>query len=100
MLRVARPPLFDPSSIGGNAHDPGAVTHAGVHFGDRTMNVEHERQRGLEAGRYRAQHASTHELASITGGSLDHLSEILPPHVSDQFVGGFREAVQRVWRGA
>ena len=46
-----------------------------------------------------AQHASAHELASIAGDTFDHLSEILPPHVSDQFVGGFREAVQRVCRG-
>lgn len=61
---------------------------------------EHERQRGLEAGRYWAQRASANELASIAGGSFDSLSELLPPHVTDQFVGGFREAVQRVWRGA
>jgi len=61
--------------------------------------MEHECQ-GDEAGRRRAERASAHELASIAGGLFDHLSEILPPpHLSDQFVGGFREAVQRVWCG-
>jgi hypothetical protein len=64
------------------------------------MHVEHERQRGLEAGRYWAQHASSPELARIAGGSLDDLSALLPPDVSDHFVGGFREAAQRVRRGA
>ena len=64
------------------------------------MHVEHERQRGLEAGRYWAQHASSHDLTSIVAGSFDDLSALLPPKVSDHFVGGFREAVQRVRRGA
>jgi hypothetical protein len=64
------------------------------------MHVEHERQRGLEAGRYWAQHAASHELTSIVTGSFEDLIALLPPHVSDHFVGGFREAVQRVWRGA
>jgi len=64
------------------------------------MDSKHERQRGLEAGRYWAQHASSHELTNIVTSSFDNLSALLPPHVSDQFTGGFREAVQRVWRGA
>ena len=63
------------------------------------MHVEHERQRGLEAGRYWAQHASPHELASIVTGSFDDLIAHLPPQVSDHFVGGFCEAVERVRRG-
>jgi hypothetical protein len=33
-------------------------------------------------------------------GSFDDLSQILPADVSDDFVGGFREGVMRVWRGA
>ena len=64
------------------------------------MDAEHERQRGLEAGRYWAQQASTEELTRLVTGSFDELSELLPPNVSDHFVGGFREAVQHVWRGA
>jgi len=72
----------------------------GLPFGDRTMHVEHERQRGLEAGRHWAQSASTQELASIASAAFDDLCKILPPQVSDHFVGGFREAVLRVWRGA
>ena len=63
------------------------------------MAVDHERQRGLEAGRRWAERASAHELASIATASFDDLSEILPPDVSDHFVGGFREAVLHVWRG-
>ena len=74
---------------------------AGVILGGISpMHMEHERQRGLEAGRYWAQHASSHELTNIVTGSFDDLSALLPPHVSDHFIGGFREAVQRVWRGA
>jgi hypothetical protein len=64
------------------------------------MHVEQERQRGLEVGRHWAQHASAQELTSIATGSFDDLSTLLPPEVSDHFLGGFREAVQRVWRGA
>jgi hypothetical protein len=63
------------------------------------MHVEHERQRGLVAGRYWAQHASSDELASIVTGSFDDLIARLPPLVSDHFAGGFREAVERVRRG-
>jgi hypothetical protein len=63
------------------------------------MAVDHERQRGLEAGRRWAERASAHELASIATASFDDLSEILPPDASDHFVGGFREAVLHVWRG-
>jgi hypothetical protein len=36
----------------------------------------------------------------MVSGSCDDRSEILPPDVPDQFVGGFREGVLRVWRGA
>ncbi|MET4450114.1 hypothetical protein ABIB10_000183 [Bradyrhizobium sp. RT3b] len=36
----------------------------------------------------------------MVSGSFDDLSQILPPDVSDQFVGGFREGVLHVWRGA
>jgi hypothetical protein len=36
----------------------------------------------------------------MVAGSFDDLSKILPPEVSDHFVGGFREAVLHVWRGA
>lgn len=64
------------------------------------MDAEHERQRGLEAGRYWAQYASTDDLTSVVKGSFDDLSGLLPPNVSDHFVGGFREAVLHVWRGA
>jgi hypothetical protein len=63
------------------------------------MQVELERQRGLEAGRYWAQHASSHELASIATASSDDLNNLLPPDASDRFVGGFREAVERGRRG-
>ncbi|MET4036117.1 hypothetical protein ABIB94_004803 [Bradyrhizobium sp. JR7.2] len=64
------------------------------------MDAAADRQRGLELGRRWAEHASAHELAIMVSGSFDDLSEILPPDVSDQFVGGFREGVLHVWRGA
>ena len=64
------------------------------------MDGEQERQRGLDLGRRWAEHASAHELATMVAGSFDDLSKILPPDVSDHFVGGFREAVLHVWRGA
>ena len=64
------------------------------------MDAEADRQRGLELGRRWAEHASAHELAIMVSGSFDDLSEILPPDVSDRFVGGFREGVLHVWRGA
>ena len=64
------------------------------------MDAKKERQRGLELSRRWAEHASAHELAIMVSGSFDELSEILPPDVSDQFVGGFREGALRVWRGA
>jgi len=48
----------------------------------------------------RAEHASAHELATMVNGSFDDLSQILPSDTSDHFVGGFREGVLRVWRGA
>jgi hypothetical protein len=64
------------------------------------MDAEEDRQRGLELGRRWAEHASAHELATMVSGSFDDLSQILPPDVSDHFVGGFREGVLRVWRGA
>jgi hypothetical protein len=64
------------------------------------MDVEHERQRGLEVGRRWAEHASAHEVACIAAASPDDLNALLPPDVSDHFIGGFREAVLLVWRGA
>ena len=64
------------------------------------MDAAADRQRGLELGRRWAEHAPAHELAIMVSGSFDDLSEILPPDVSDQFVGGFREGVLHVWRGA
>lgn len=64
------------------------------------MDGKKERKLGLELGRRWAEHASAHELATMVKGSFDDLSLILPPDVSDQFVGGFREGVLRVWRGA
>ena len=64
------------------------------------MDAEHERRRGLQAGREWAQRASAEELMSLVIGSFDDLNELLPPNVSDHFVGGFREAVLHVWRGA
>jgi hypothetical protein len=64
------------------------------------MDATADRQRGLESGRRWAEHASAHELAIMVSGSFDDLSQILPADVSDQFVGGFREGVLRVWRGA
>ncbi|CUT11100.1 hypothetical protein BF49_2180 [Bradyrhizobium sp.] len=54
----------------------------------------------MELGRRWAEHASAHELATMVSGSFDDLSEILPEDVSDYFVGGFREGVLHVWRGA
>jgi hypothetical protein len=45
-------------------------------------------------------HASSRELTNIVTGLFDDLSALLPANVSDHFVGGFGEAVQRVWRGA
>ena len=88
--------------LGESTRDLGAgpPPHAEViPSGDRTMYVDHERQRGLEAGRRWAQHASAHEIASIATASFDDLNGILPPNVSDHFVGGFREAVLHVWQG-
>ena len=64
------------------------------------MDAEEDRQRGLELGRRWAEHAPAHELATMVSGSFDDLSQFLPSDVSDQFVGGFRESVLRVWRGA
>ncbi|UFW40065.1 MULTISPECIES: hypothetical protein [unclassified Bradyrhizobium] len=64
------------------------------------MDTEADRQRGSELGRRWAEHASAHELATMVSGSFDDLSEILPADASDQFVGGFREGVLHVWRGA
>jgi hypothetical protein len=66
----------------------------------KTMDAEAERQRGLELGRRWAEHASAHELTTMVSGSFDDLSQILPADTSDHFVGGFREGVLRVWRGA
>ncbi|MBR1124529.1 hypothetical protein JQ628_23595 [Bradyrhizobium lablabi] len=62
--------------------------------------MDAERERGLEAGRRWAEHASPHDLAALARGSFDEISRILPRDVSDHFVGGFREAVLHVWRGA
>jgi len=64
------------------------------------MDAEAERQRGLELGRRWAEHASAHELATMVSGSFDDLSQMLPTDLSDHFVGGFREGVLHVWRGA
>jgi hypothetical protein len=64
------------------------------------MDAEAERQRGLQLGRRWAEHASAHELTTMVSGSFDDLSQILPADTSDHFVGGFREGVLRVWRGA
>ncbi|MET4045825.1 hypothetical protein [Bradyrhizobium sp. RT6a] len=64
------------------------------------MDATADRQRRLELGCRWAEHASAHELATMVSGSFDDLSQILPPDVSDQFVGGFREGVLHVWRGA
>jgi hypothetical protein len=36
----------------------------------------------------------------MVSGSFDDLSQMLPADVSDHFVGGFREGVLHVWRGA
>jgi hypothetical protein len=36
---------------------------------------------------------------TLVGGSFDDLSRAMPPDVSDQFVGGFREGIFRVWCG-
>jgi hypothetical protein len=62
--------------------------------------MDAERERGLEAGRRWAERASSHELASMVSGTFDDISRILPPEVSDHFIGGFREALLHVWRGA
>jgi hypothetical protein len=43
---------------------------------------------------------SAHELATLVSGSFNDLSQMLPADLSDHFVGGFREGVLRVWRGA
>jgi len=59
------------------------------------MDAKQERQRGLEAGRRWAERASSDQLASF-----DDVAALLPPDVSDKFIGGFCEAVLHVWRGA
>jgi hypothetical protein len=64
------------------------------------MEVERERQRGLEAGRRWARSVAPDKLAAMANGSFDDFSQMLPLDTSDQFVGGFREAVPHVWRGA
>jgi hypothetical protein len=64
------------------------------------MDAERERERGLDAGRRWAEHASSYEFATFVSGSFDNISRILPLDVSDHFVGGFREALLHVWRGA
>ncbi len=64
------------------------------------MEAEHERQRGQAAGRRWAQSVGPDKLAAMANGSFDDFSQMLPPDTSDQFVGGFREAVLHVWRGA
>lgn len=62
--------------------------------------MDTDRQRGMDAGRRWAEHATSHELATMVSGSFDDLSLLLPEDFSDQFVGGFREAVLHFWRGA
>ncbi|KGT79642.1 hypothetical protein MA20_12445 [Bradyrhizobium japonicum] len=64
------------------------------------MGVDRERQRGLDAGRRWAKVATAHEIATVVSGSFDDVCRIMPPDVSDHFVGGFREGVLHVWRGA
>ena len=61
--------------------------------------MDAERERGLEVGRRWAEHASSHELATMVSGSFDDINRILPGDVSDHFVVGFREALLHVWRG-
>ena len=63
------------------------------------METECERQRGLDAGRRWAERAAPVKLAAMANGSFDDFNEMLPPDMSDQFIGGFREAVLHVWRG-
>ena len=65
-----------------------------------TLGITTEHQRGMEAGRRWAGHATSHELAAMVSGSFDDLSLLLPKDLSDQFVGGFRETVLHFWRGA
>jgi hypothetical protein len=64
------------------------------------MDAKHERQRGLEVGRRWAESTTSHHLATVATGSFDDVAALLPPDASDQFIGGFCEAVLRVWRGA
>ena len=64
------------------------------------MGAKHERQRGLEVGRRWAECTTSHNLATVATASFDDVAALLPPDVSDQFIGGFCEAVLRVWRGA
>jgi len=64
------------------------------------MDTEHERQRGLDLGRRWAERTSSHNVATVASASFDDVAALLPPDVSDQFMGGFCEAVLRVWRGA
>lgn len=64
------------------------------------MVAGQERQRGLDDGRRWAEHAPAHELVVMVRGSFDDLAQLLPPDVSDEYVGGFREGVLHVWRGA
>jgi hypothetical protein len=63
------------------------------------MDAEHDRQRGLDAGRRWAERTTSHKLATVATSSFDDLTAILPPDVSDHYIGGFREAVLHVWRG-
>jgi hypothetical protein len=64
------------------------------------MDSKHERQRGLEIGRRWAERTCSHNLATVATASFDDVAALLPPDASDQFIGGFCEAVLRVWRGA
>jgi len=64
------------------------------------MDTKPERQRGLEVGRRWAERTCSHNLATVATASFDDVAALLPPDVSDQFIGGFCEAVLRVWRGA
>ncbi|MGO4512968.1 hypothetical protein CT676_41475 [Bradyrhizobium sp. MOS001] len=55
------------------------------------MELTHERQRGLDAGRRWARVASSYERATVMSGSYYDLCRIMPPDVSNHFIAGFRE---------
>jgi len=90
-------------TIGESVEGPGAVSFAGgrsARDSSRrwTLKLSGNVVWSWVAGGRR--NPSAHELATLVSGSFNDLSQMLPADLSDHFVGGFREGVLRVWRGA